>query len=58
MNDSENKNSSTDKVKALAERIVDECKQQGFQIHDFKYLQELLDMALAERVYRLEIELF
>ena len=47
-----------DKVKALAERIIAECKQQGFQIHDFKYLQELLDIALAERIYRLEIELF
>ena len=23
-----------DKVKALAERIIAECKQQGFQIHD------------------------
>ena len=47
-----------DKVKALAECIIAKCKQQGFQIHDFKCLQELLDMTLAERVYRLEIELF
>lgn len=58
MNEKSIQNSNTDKVKALAERIISECKQQGFKIHDFKYLQELLDIALAERVYLLEIELF
>ena len=50
--------SKPDKVKALAENIIAECKQQGFKIHDFKYLQELLNIALAARIDLLEIELF
>ena len=49
---------NTDKVKDLAERILEECRQQGFKVHDFEYLQELLAVALDERVFKFKGELF
>lgn len=47
-----------DKVKTLADKVIEECREQEFRVHDFKYLQDLLAIALTERVYRLETELF
>ena len=52
------KEANTDKVKDLAECIIEECRQQGFKVHDFEYLQELLAIALDERVYKFKVELF
>ena len=46
-----------DQIKELADRILEECRQKGCRLHDFKTLLELLNLALAERVDRLEAEL-
>ena len=46
-----------DKINELAKKILEECREQGYQLHDFKTLLELLNLALSERIMRLESEL-
>lgn len=53
----EEKNRPT-KVNALAERIVDECRKQGFKVGQFELLIEELSFILNERVYRFKHDLF
>lgn len=46
-----------DKIDEFAKKILEECRKQGYALHDFKTLLELLNIALSERVTRLESEL-
>ena len=45
-------------VQILAERIVDECRKQGFKVGQFELLIEQLSFVLSERVYRFKFDLF
>lgn len=44
-------NSNTDKVKALAENIIAECKQQGFTLKNVEDLIRHLESAWTVRLF-------
>lgn len=44
-------------IKEFAEKILEECRQQGYKIHDFKTLQDLLQLEFDKRIRKLESEL-
>lgn len=46
-----------EKIQEFAKKIIEDCRKQGYKIHDFKTLQDLLQLAFDERVRKLESEL-
>ena len=48
----------SDKVKALAERIISECKQQGFTIEEVERLTNELEAAYTRRQFEVHKDLF
>ena len=54
----EKKVSNADKVKALAESTIAECRQQGFTVREVQELINYLEIELANRCIVVEDELF
>ena len=54
----EKKISNADKVKALHEHILEECKRQSFTVREFEMLYLALYSDLSERQYKVYEELF
>lgn len=49
---------NADKVKALHDYILAECKRQGFTVQEFEQLNLALNMDLSERQRKVYDELF
>lgn len=54
----EKKISNAEKVKALHEHILEECKRQSFTVQEFEMLYLALYSDLSERQYKVYEELF
>lgn len=46
-----------DNITALSNRIIEECKRQGFKVGELELLIDSLSFSLEQRIYRLKHEL-